>query len=112
MNLTATPGLGSLMCRRRVPGLGQLTLSVTGFCLIMFWMLKLIYRATMQQTGDVVPEAPATWLWHWGGLLFAAAWLWSLVTSLSLWREIKTLEQTAATTAPPHIGTFKDRSGN
>ena len=112
MNLTATPGLGSLMCRRWVPGLGQLTLSVTGFCLIMFWMLKLIYRSMMMQTGDAVPDAPATWLWQWGVLLFGAAWLWSLITSLSVWQQVKALEQIASTTAPPHINTFRDGSGN
>ena len=79
MNLTATPGLGSLMCRRWVPGLGQLALSVTGFFLIMVWLLKIIYRSTMQQIGESVPDAPADWMWKWGVLCFALGWLWSLV---------------------------------
>ena len=103
LNLTATPGLGSVMGRRPWAGLGQLTLSVTGFCLIMVWMIRLIYRSVMQQMDNPVPPAPADWMWKWGALLFGAAWLWSLVTSISLWRQVKTAEQAAQKNIPPRI---------
>lgn len=107
VNLTATPGLGSLACRRLVPGAGQLTLSVTGFCLITVWMLKMIYRSTMQQIGEAAPAAPASWMWKWGVLCFAAAWLWALVTSISLWRQAKALKQVEKNAVPPRIGEFR-----
>ena len=103
VNLTATPGLGSLMCRRLWAGLGQLALSVSGFCLITAWMIRYIYRAMMQQLDNPVPPAPSDWLWQWGVLLFGAAWLWSLVTSLSLWHQVKTTGQTAQQNLPPKI---------
>ena len=103
MNLTATPGLGSLMCGRKWAGLGQLAFSVTGFCLIMVWMLKLIYRSTMVQMEEPAPAAPADWMRTWGVLLFGIGWLWSLVTSLSLWREAKAAEQTMKANVPPKI---------
>jgi len=89
VNLTATPGLGSLMCGRPWAGLGQLAFSVSGFCLIMAWMVRLIYRSMMAQMDNALPPMPASWLWQWGVVLFGAGWLWSLVTSLSLWRDSK-----------------------
>lgn len=103
INLTATPGLGSLMCRRLVPGFGQLALALTGFCLIVTWMLKMFYRSTLQQMGEAVPEEPADWMWKWGVLFFGVAWLWSLVTSISLWRQEKTAERDAQSNVPPRI---------
>lgn len=107
VNLTATPGLGSVMCRRLWAGLGQLTLSVTGFCLIMVWMIRLIYRSVMEQTDNPVPPAPAGWMWKWGVLFFGAAWLWSLATSLSLWQQMKAAEPSAQKNVPPKITGLK-----
>ena len=40
LNLLATPGLGSLLCRRWIAGSGQLVLAVAGFALIMVWFVK------------------------------------------------------------------------
>jgi hypothetical protein len=92
MNLFATPGLGSLMGGRMIAGGGQLALAVIGFGLVLLWFLKLMaaiynsanydFRAADQPT----PAAHNAWVF-WGLAVFAVAWIWSLFTSVSLWRE-------------------------
>src|SRR5947209_12159585 len=90
VNLGATPGLGSIWARRPIAGTFQLILAIVGFCLITGWMLKSIFAAVSQEVeGSQSGTAPA-WMWKWGVVIFAASWLWSLVTSISLWREVKT----------------------
>jgi hypothetical protein len=103
INLTATPGLGSLMCRRMSCGLGQLVLALTGFCLIVTWMFQIFYRSIMEQMDKPVPPDPAGWTWKWGVLFFGVAWLWSLVTSIGLWRAAKAAEREAQSDVPPRI---------
>lgn len=88
VNLAATPGLGSLWARRLVAGSLQLLLAIVGFCLITGWMLKTILTAVSEQMDGTTPSAPG-WMWKWGLVIFGASWLWSLVTSISLWHEIK-----------------------
>src|ERR1700722_583617 len=83
VNQFATPGLGSLMARRWIAGAGQLALSVTGFVLVIVWFFKIMAQYYGQITGDVATP-PVAWIGETGGILFAAAWLWSLVTSISL----------------------------
>jgi 4a-hydroxytetrahydrobiopterin dehydratase len=87
MNLLATPGLGSFVARRRVAGTGQILLSLAGFGLLMVWFYKLvIVQYYGQITGNVTVE-PVGWIAVTGGVLFLLAWLWSLVTSISLLRQ-------------------------
>jgi hypothetical protein len=102
-NLAATPGLGSLMARRILAGTGQLLLALAGFVLIVDWMFKLFHCIFLQQSGEPVPPDSSGWMWKWGVLLFGAGWLWSLVTSLSLWRQAKADELAESNRIPPRL---------
>lgn len=103
VNLAATPGLGSLMARRVVAGTGQLLLAVAGFCLIVGWMFELFHRVYLQQMGEPVSSNGTGWMGQWGLVCFGAGWLWSLVTSLSLLRQVKADEQAGQKPVPPRL---------
>jgi len=97
LNLLGTPGLGSLLARRWFAGGGQLLLAVAGFALVVVWFAQEIIPCfgglfSEQPLPPVNLKTPAV-----GAGLFASAWLWSLVTSLSLRRE-------AASEKPPTLG--------
>jgi len=91
LNLLATPGLGSLMGRRRFAGSGQLILSITGFMLFMFWFAEEMIQFYGQISGNVEVRPVGKYLVA-GLILFAAAWVWSAVTSLGLMREAASQE--------------------
>ena len=103
VNLAATPGLGSLMARRIIAGIGQLLFALAGFVLIVGWMFELFHRVFLQQLGDPVPPDSSGWMWKWGLLFFGASWLWSLVTSLSLLRQAKADGQVEPKPIPPRM---------
>jgi hypothetical protein len=42
-------------------------------------------------------------MWKWGLLFFGTSWLWSLVTSLSLLRQVKSDEQVESKPIPPRM---------
>jgi hypothetical protein len=88
MNLFATPGLGSLVAGRFWSGAGQLTLAVAGFIFVILWFLAVMRQFYGQIEGNVQIE-PVGWLGFIGMPLFAAAWVWSLFTSISLMREAR-----------------------
>lgn len=92
INQFATPGLGSLMAGRWLAGVGQLILAVIGFCLVVAWFFRVMWQ-TFQQINGLAPRASLAWLGEAGALFFAAAWLWSLVTSLSLLRQARAKEE-------------------
>ena len=96
VNQFATPGLGSLMARRYVAGSGQLLLALLGFGLVVAWFVSVMSRLYQQAEGESSTSS-AAWLGEAGALVFAASWLWSLVTSLSLLREARENEQSATT---------------
>jgi membrane protease YdiL (CAAX protease family) len=104
MNQFATPGLGSLMGKRILPGLGQLFLALAGFALVLVW-----FGLTMKEYYGLMSEdAPAISFTYTryllaGVLLFAVAWLWSLLTSLSLMRQAKIPEPPPPGSIPPRI---------
>lgn len=88
LNQLATPGLGSLYARRWIAGTGQLVLACVGFILIMVWFVQIMsgYYGQMFSDAPTRPvTSPATLIL--GAALFGLAWLWSLVTSFSLFRE-------------------------
>ncbi len=87
LNLLATPGLGSLIGRRWIAGVGQLLLSVVGFTLFMVWFVKEMTQFYGQISGDVEVRPVGKYLVA-GLFLFALAWIWSGVTSISLMREV------------------------
>lgn len=104
INLFATPGLGSLLCRRWFEGTGQLLLALAGCVLILDWFFK--EMAALYSTADFneAPIAsPSREILGIGVLLLVISWFWSLITSLSLQREA-TDEKTEAIknfAAPP-----------
>lgn len=86
MNQFATPGLGSVMAGRYISGAGQLALAVAGFIFFVLWFVAVMRQFYGQIQGNVEVE-PVGWLGVTGLVTFGTAWLWSLVTSLSLVRE-------------------------
>ena len=88
INQLATPGLGSLMAGRYVAGAGQLLLALIGFGLVLAWFCVFFFQMYQQVDSDTAPKSVA-WLGEAGAVIFLAAWLWSLVTSLSLLREAR-----------------------
>lgn len=101
INLAATPGLGSWLAGRVLEGVGQLILAVTGFCLIIGWFAQLVMLA-VKRFGGAAPEGQTSFgLLKVGGVIFVASWLWSLVTSLSVWREAKRNAAANARRQPP-----------
>jgi hypothetical protein len=91
------------MARRFIAGTGQLLLALAGFVLIVGWMFELFYHIFLQQLGDPVPPDSSGRMWKWGLLFFGASWLWSLVTSLSLWRQAKADGQVETKPIPPRM---------
>jgi 4a-hydroxytetrahydrobiopterin dehydratase len=86
LNLLATPGLGSLLARCWIAGGGQLLLALIGFTLFLIWFVKEMTQYYGQISGDIEVHPIGKFLVA-GLILFALAWLWSAVTSISLLRE-------------------------
>jgi len=99
INQLATPGLGSLMAGRFIAGLGQLALALIGFGLILAWFVALMSQIYRQMNGDSSPQSVA-WLGEAGAIVFAASWIWALLTSVSLLQEARANEPPIA---PPRI---------
>jgi len=76
------------MGRRRVAGAGQLALASLGFFLVVAWSFGRLWAGLQEAGVDV--RAPRFVLTHpnalgWGGAaVFGVAWLWALVTSLTM----------------------------
>ncbi len=88
VNQLATPGLGSLMGRRWLEGIGQLLIAVAGFALVLIWFVREISGYLGQAFSDAPVSHPAgVGMLAAGTGLFALAWIWSGITSLSLLRE-------------------------
>lgn len=105
LNLLATPGLGSLLCRRWIAGTGQLLLAVAGFAVFLAWFVKEMaqYYSLISGNEPPAPARPMWWLAAAGVGIVLLAWLWSAVTSVSLLREASraTLESLQNFAAPP-----------
>lgn len=100
MNLLATPGLGSIMAGRRLAGVGQLLLALAGFGMITAWFVKLMtdyFGLISDQRGE--PQVNFTQL-KIGAAVFAASWLWSLVTTVQVFRA---MPKNLPCTAPPKL---------
>ena len=85
LNQLATPGLGSLLARRWLAGAAQTLLALAGFVLLILWYTRFLAHAYGELTNQPVAPAPA-WLGELGLASFAAAWTWSLFTSIGLLR--------------------------
>ena len=102
INQLVTPGLGSLMSKRWVAGIGQLILATVGCGMLVVWFFKVMLQYYGQITGDVKPHAVG-WIGEWGGIFFIASWLWALATSISLMREAKMEEPKSNENVPPKL---------
>lgn len=101
LNLAGTPGLGTLMCGRKMVGLLQLALALAGFCLVVAWFVVLLKQFYgMMSDSPAQFSSPARYGWTGAGL-FAIAWVWSLFTSLSILRQARR-EDDALNSIPPH----------
>jgi hypothetical protein len=100
INELATPGLGSWIAGYRVAGAGQLILACAGFALFVVHLIlqvSALLRAAEFGTEPVQP--PAAW-WHYALILFGIAWLWASVTSIQMYRELRTRKETSL---PPRL---------
>jgi len=88
------------MAGRPVAGIGQILVAVAGFVLVMLWFVLRMSQLYNQVVNDAQPQSVA-WAGEAGAVAFAAAWLWSLVTSLSVLREARANERGSGT--PPVI---------
>ena len=88
------------MAGRLLAGIGQLLLAVAGFVMVTGWFALLAVQTYNQLINDAQSKS-AAWLGEAGAVLFIAAWLWSLVTSLSVLREARATEHKSMT--PPVI---------
>jgi 4a-hydroxytetrahydrobiopterin dehydratase len=89
LNLLGTPGLGSLIAGRWLAGTGQLVVFLAGFVLFCLWAFQNIvgyYRMAFGGTPTAADQGAGR-VWF-GVALCIAAWVWSLVTSLSLMRAV------------------------
>jgi hypothetical protein len=100
VNQFATPGLGSLMAGRWVAGIGQLLLAVAGFVLVLVWFCDVMIQYYGQISGNVQLH-PVGWVGELGAVVFGAAWLWSLVTSINLVVRAGSEEPAGLQTVPP-----------
>jgi hypothetical protein len=91
INQFATPGLGSLLAGRYVAGVGQLLLALAGFGLILAWFAALMIGIYGEIQGNA-PGKSVGWLGELGALTFGGAWVWALLTSLSILREARESE--------------------
>ena len=88
LNLFATPGLGSLLAGRWLAGGGQLLVFLTGFVIYCAWAINNLKQYYSLMYSDEVVHVGGWNRTAWTAVaLCAAAWLWSLVTSISLMRE-------------------------
>lgn len=104
INQFATPGFGSLLARRWIAGTGQLLLAVTGFVLYVIWFVRTSVQM-YQSLGTDAEAGPDYRLLKAGLILFAAAWLWALVTSLSLLHQAKRDAGDGPGPVPPRLET-------
>jgi len=91
------------MARRFIAGTGQLALALAGFAWILAWMFELFRHVVLLQLGEAAAPADYGWKGKWGLVLFGAGWLWSLATSISLWRQTKADAPAEPKPAPPRL---------
>jgi 4a-hydroxytetrahydrobiopterin dehydratase len=86
VNIFVFPGLGSLRSGRRGTGLGQMGLVLAGTAMLLVWFYKEMSQYYGLMFGDE-KQLSFGWIAEVGAALFVSSWLWSCVTSLSLFRE-------------------------
>jgi 4a-hydroxytetrahydrobiopterin dehydratase len=91
LNQLGTPGLGSLLAGRWIEGVLQLLVFLAGFVLFCLWAFRNIAQYYQMMSNDAPKTAPGGGELALSGVgICALAWVWSLVTSFSLLREVST----------------------
>ena len=100
-NLAGIPGLGTLMARQ--PGaVAQLALAIVAGVSLTWWLVAFVLAEIL--TMELPPPGgPPLFLLLWGVVLFAMAWIWALVSSLSLLRTAR------VATADPRPSATRER---
>ncbi len=98
INQLATPGLGSLLARRFVAGTGQLLLALIGSGLFVGWFIQKMRLLYGQIIETQLSSDAGSRLLKGGLIIFAAAWIWALLTSLQL---IRTAPKDSIPPLPP-----------
>jgi hypothetical protein len=88
INLAVLPGLGSVLAGRRGPGAAQALIASVGAGLSTWWLV-LLARQWAEDGSFPIDGGSDLRIGVFGVLLFAAAWLWSLATSLSVLRAVR-----------------------
>ena len=84
-NLVGVPGVGTLLAGHRAAGAGQLALALAGGVPLTYYVLA--FLGAVLRTLSVPPEGgPPLGIGLLGLGLFAAGWLWSLVSSVQVLR--------------------------
>lgn len=87
LNQLGTPGLGSLLAGRYVEGALQLLIFLGGFVLFCLWAFHSLAQYYQMMFNDAPKTAPGNVSLALAGVgICALAWVWSLMTSLSLLR--------------------------
>ena len=89
LNLLALPGLGSFLAGRRLTGVVQAALALTGLGLTLWWVIS--FLAAWARTLSF-PQIGGLHLLRGllGVLLFLVSWLWGLATGLVVLSRAKT----------------------
>ncbi len=88
-NLLGLPGLGSFLAGKRIAGITQIAIALTGFALTIFWFCAFI--AEWIATKEFPFTGGRQFRWGLIGLgVFALAWFWGLATGLQIRRAART----------------------
>lgn len=90
------------MARRFIAGAGQLALAIIGSGLVVIWVAEAFYWMTMDMMGESSAHTAHDWMFRYGVILFGVSWVWSLITSVSLWSESRKVAQ-AEKNIPPKL---------
>lgn len=102
INQLATPGLGSWIAGRKIAGFGQMSLAVSGFGFFLRDFFRLLGATWDVFQGRLDPsQVPAFDPSQTGLRIFAVAWIWSAVTSLQLFLELR--RRRTAPLPPPKL---------
>jgi len=84
-NLLVLPGVGSWMAGQRMLGVTQILMSLAGMFLMTAWLCLFLFQWLRDEQ---MPRTlgPHLWLAIAGVVIFSAAWLWSLASSVALIR--------------------------
>jgi hypothetical protein len=104
INQLATPGLGSLLGGRYVAGAGQLLLALAGCGLVFYWFWQTVIIQYYGLMFNQQSEGKSYAVWgEIGGTVMFVSWLWSLVTSISLYRQARAAQRFEFDNAPPPL---------